>query len=35
VDERSRKKPAFNALSKLYQSVSPVSEEPYPFGASR
>ena len=35
VTARSRKKPVFNALAKLYKSVPPVAESLYPLPASR
>jgi beta-glucuronidase len=35
VDYRSRKKPAFNPIAKLYKSVPPVARRLYPFGTSR
>jgi beta-glucuronidase len=35
LDHRSRKKPVFNPLAKLYESVPPVARRRYPRGASR
>jgi beta-glucuronidase len=35
LDYRSRKKPVFNPLAKLYKSVPPVGRRLYPRGASR